>query len=118
MRLLVCGGRDYSNNQMVVACLNAYLNDDLVIITGYDPDDVQFQGADQLAYEWARRQGVPVMTFPAAWRIWGRSAGPRRNARMVWDAKPQQALAFPGGNGTADAIAKARAANIPVKEVG
>ena len=38
---------------------------DLVIGAGYDPNDPKFQGADQLAVEWAKAHGVPGFCYPA-----------------------------------------------------
>ena len=58
------------------------------------------------------------MIFPAAWNKWGYSAGPRRNAWMIEYGKPDHVLAFPGGPGTADMVRRARAAGIPVTEIG
>lgn len=107
MKLLVCGGRDYDDQSAVAWELNRYAmqHDDLAIICGYDPDDRRFQGADQLAFEWAVRMKVPVFPFPAPWKLKGRAAGPIRNRRMRDWGRPDAALAFPGGRGTADMCA-------------
>jgi hypothetical protein len=37
---------------------------------------------------------------------------------MIDEGKPELVIAFPGGSGTADMVRRARAANIPVIEVG
>ena len=45
------------------------------------------------------------------------NAGPRRNARMLAEGKPDLVVAFPGGRGTADMVSKARAAKVEVMEI-
>jgi len=119
MRLLVCGGRAYGDAGALAWELNrwAVQHDNLVVICGYDPDDERFQGADQLAFEWARAHGVPVFPFPAPWRKFGRSAGPRRNRRMRDWGCPEKVVAFPGGRGTADMCEAAQESGIRVHHV-
>lgn len=113
-RLLVCGGRTYSDEQALAWELSrwAMRHDGLEIITGYDPDNVRFQGADQLAHEWALANGIPAFPFPAPWRLKGNYAGPFRNQRMLDFGKPHGVVAFPGGRGTADMCARAEKAGI------
>lgn len=113
-RLLVCGGRTYSEERALAWELSrwAMRHDGLEIITGYDPDNVRFQGADQLAHEWALANGIPAFPFPAPWRIKGNYAGPFRNQRMLDFGKPHGVVAFPGGRGTADMCARAEKAGI------
>lgn len=120
MRELICGGRDFRDQDALRAYLDGVLalDPDLIVIVGYDPDDPKFQGADELAYCWAKDRGVPVMPFPAPWHRFGRSAGPRRNGRMLADAKPQRVRAFPGGDGTMNMVARADRAGVPVEKVG
>lgn len=72
------------------------------------------RGADTLAGEWAVAKVVPVEVYPAQWETDGKAAGPRRNARMLAEGRPGAVLAFPGGAGTADMVARARAAGVPV----
>ncbi len=67
-------------------------------------------GADQCAKDWALGNGINYKGYPAAWTSYGRSAGFLRNTVMAGVA--QACIAFPGGNGTADMVAKARAANL------
>jgi len=117
MRLLVCGGRDYADKAHVWGELDRELAADpnLVICVGYDPEDPRFQGADQLAYEWAKARGVRGSAFPAHWKAHGRSAGPKRNRRMFAAFSPDRIKFFPGGRGTADMCSVGLAAGIPVE---
>lgn len=50
-------------------------------------------GADLLAGGWAHAHGVFEEAYPADWSQ-GKSAGPRRNARMLAEGKPDRGLAF------------------------
>ena len=47
----------------------------------------------------------------------GHCGGPKRN-QMMLDQKPDIVLAFPGGRGTADMIARAEQAGVEVVKVG
>jgi hypothetical protein len=102
------------------AALRQYLSEypDLEIICGYDPNDERYQGADQLAYEWASAHGVPRQAFPARWTTYRRAAGPIRNGQMLAEGEPRWVIAFPGGRGTADMIRRARAAGYIVGRYG
>jgi hypothetical protein len=66
-----------------------------------------------LAGKWAESQGVTVEAYPADWKKHGRAAGPIRNQRML-DENPDILVAFPGGKGTADMVARARKASLTV----
>jgi hypothetical protein len=52
------------------------------------------RGADEIAMRYAVGRGVNVEAYPARWDLEGRSAGPRRNARMLAFGKPDKAIAF------------------------
>lgn len=130
MKILVCGGRDFRNGALIDRVL-----DDLHFGTGPDggPGGTQrlitcvvtggARGADQGAECWARMRGVPYRGYPAQWDDHGKGAGPRRNAEMLrLEHQPVGrriglVVAFPGGNGTADMVRRAREAGIEVMEV-
>lgn len=106
MRLLVCGGRDFTDRDWLYSVL-----DDIkpaVVIHGAAP------GADTLAGDWAKERGVPVEAYPADWDKHGRAAGPIRNSRMLREGKPDLVLAFPGGRGTANMVKQAGQAGVGV----
>ena len=110
MRVLVCGGRDYSNISAVrhaLCALHAKRGITLLIEGGA-------LGADRLAREWAIASSVPHQTFNADWTAHGKAAGPMRNDRMIAEGKPDGVVAFPGGRGTSDMIGKARSAGVKV----
>ncbi len=106
----VCGGRDYSDVGAVNRALRKHTLPDDVIVHG------DAWGADKLAEGWAEYHGHSVIRVPALWKRHGRGAGPRRNA--VISALPlAKLIAFPGGVGTADMVARARKAGLEVVEV-
>ena len=109
MKVLVCGGRDYADSAKVAAVLNEI--DPLVVINGGAP------GADTLASGWAITHNVPYVEIKANWGKDGKAAGPIRNQRMIDKCKPDLVVAFPGGRGTADMVARARKAGVSVREV-
>lgn len=126
-RVLVCGGRDYGTrmteegytviNTAEVENLNITLDSlkteftDLVIIQG------EARGADTLAKDWALRNKVMTLSFPANWKQYGKSAGYRRNTQMLEEGKPDIVIAFPGGRGTEMMCEIAETAGITVRRV-
>jgi hypothetical protein len=114
MRVLVCGGRDFSDTAFAYDTLDR-LDRELgidVVIEGHAP------GADRIAGYWARRAGKENRKYVAIWDVHGRAAGPMRNQQMIDDGKPDVVIAFPGGSGTADMIRRAEAAGVKVIRMG
>jgi len=111
MRVLVCGGRNYRDIRSVFAALDGLQPGPTFIIHGGAP------GADACAAEWADKRGVESKAYHAAWQTHGRAAGPIRNQKMLDHGKPELVVAFPGGNGTADMVRRAKAAGVTVWEV-
>jgi len=109
-RVLVCGGRDFSETQRACTCLDR-LRVSHSIETVIDGGA---RGADGIASFWARSRGLENVTFKADWRTHGKAAGPIRNQRMIDEGKPDLVVAFPGGRGTADMVRRAEAAGVPV----
>lgn len=106
----------------VKSCISAYV---LCHSRCYDPDDNWLpsditiisgaaRGVDRLASEWAVIHWCGLEEFPADWEKYGKAAGIIRNQQMLDEGKPNIVLAFPGGNGTANMIAKAEKAAIKV----
>ncbi len=113
MRVLVCGGRDFSDRDVVFGTLHdlAEQHGWLTIIEG------GATGADSLAREWAKLCHHGVVTFRADWHSHGKAAGPIRNQLMIDGGKPDIVVAFPGGKGTADMVKRARAAQMQIIEI-
>lgn len=108
IRVIVCGGRAYSNRDELFSQLSRIhrLRGISLVIHG------SASGADRLAGEWALNSGVETMPCPADWSL-GKKAGPIRNSHML-SLKPDGVIAFPGGAGTKDMISKAIKAGLPV----
>lgn len=117
MRVLVCGGRHFTDRSAVARALAPYKPKTTMAVSEHKIIHGGASGADKLAGEWAECFGVPFRIFPAQWDRDGKAAGPIRNQRMIDEGKPDIVVAFPGGRGTADMIAKARKAGIEVIEV-
>lgn len=125
MKILVCGGRDFDNYGLLEEKLNYIYwnpydwdnsiewetNEDMEIISG------MAKGADSLAARYAQEYGHILHKFPADWKTHGKAAGPIRNQQMIDEGKPDLVVAFPGGNGTADMVRRAKKHGIEVVEV-
>lgn len=112
IKVLCCGGRDYSNNVKVDEVMDWYRSHFgfFMLIEG------GAKGADRLCRLWAQAKGLPVVTIEANWNFYGRRAGGVRNKWMA-DLKPDVVVAFPGAVGTASMVRIAREEGIEVQEV-
>ena len=113
MRVLVAGGRNYTDREAIYSLLDALHNQTTIstIING------GCTGADALAASWGRSRLVHVETYFADWTNHGRAAGPIRNRRMIQEGKPDMAILFPGGHGTLDMARQLRSNNVPTQVV-
>ena len=111
MRILVCGGRDYTtqaNKYKVISVLDE-CEPSLIISGGAT-------GADRHAEGWARYNEIAFLVVPAQWEKHGKAAGPIRNKRML-SIKPDLVIAFLGGKGTANMISLAKKQGIEVRKI-
>jgi hypothetical protein len=129
MKILVCGGRDFSDADLLCKFLNQ-----LHAKTGFTSlAHGAAKGADSLAKSWARAKGIREFGYPAPWddvtlqgsvirhhpdgRPYNAAAGRLRNQWMLDVERPDMVVAFPGGKGTAHMVKIAREAGVPVVEV-
>lgn len=125
MKVLVCGGRDYDNHDAFQRAMlehvgkrsQYYAEDD-----NWLPSDIHIiaggaGGADTMAIDWAVVNWCGFTEYPADWKTHGKAAGPIRNQQMLDEGRPDLVVAFPGGRGTADMVARARKAGVEVIEV-
>lgn len=107
MKVAIVGSRDYRDMRRVREYLET-LDHDTVIVTGCAI------GVDAWARSISRTLDMRCEVYTADWQKHGRAAGPLRNTEIVsacdrlvafWDGKSR---------GTADSIAKAKAAGKPV----
>ena len=81
MRIIVCGGRYFSDRSVVFWALDLlHSRREIMLVIHGD-----CRGADRLARSWARRHEVPDLSFRAQWHRHGDAAGPIRNRQMLED---------------------------------
>ena len=110
MRVLVFGGREYSDRQRVFRALDALHAKHTVTLVIHGGA----RGADTLGGQWAQERGLPVKVFMADWNTHGKRAGPLRNQQMLDEGKPDAAVGFPGGTGTQDMAGRLAKAGVKV----
>lgn len=112
MRVLVCGSRHWLDKATIKQELETIKNISVVIHGAC-------RGADILAAQVAKELNIPIEEFPADWKLYGLSAGPKRNQQMLDEGKPDYVLAFHeninSSKGTKDMISRAAKANINYK---
>jgi hypothetical protein len=63
MKVLVCGGRDFSDRELLTTTLNW--------VNGMRPISLLIEGgargADRLAHVWAIAKGIPIQSYEADW---------------------------------------------------
>lgn len=128
LKVLVCGGRDFTDHDLVSKTLDALADEfnlwappdsygntlplRLHIISG------GADGADSLATDYAMVNWTGYTEYPADWKKHGRAAGPIRNQQMLIEGKPDLVIAFPGGKGTLDMVRRAKKAGVEVRKIG
>ena len=120
-RIIVCGGRQYTNRVVIERALWALLrkHGPFVLVHG------DCRGADRTAEAMADiinaveednggdPESIEVERHPADWRAHGRRAGPLRNRHMA-SLGAIGCVAFPGQRGTASMVDIAKNHGIPV----
>lgn len=125
MKVLVCGGRDFTDRRRLISFL-----DKLCYERGWKTPEDEYgnwlpaitiihggaKGADSLADDYAVVNWTGLEVYPADWKNHGKSAGYIRNKQMLEKGKPDIVVAFPGGKGTKMMKELARKAGIEVVE--
>lgn len=109
-RIAIVGSRDFKNLHRVIAYVDSLPETTIVVSGGA-------RGVDTVAEQVANRRGLQTHIFYAQWKRYGKSAGMRRNREMIDTV--DEVVAFWDGQsrGTEQAIAYAKANNIPVKVI-
>lgn len=81
MKLIVAGGRDFTDTNRMIAELqklveSGEITDSPELVCG------MARGADMLAYSLWTNNRMPIHNFPANWNKHGKSAGYKRNQEM------------------------------------
>lgn len=77
MRIIIAGGRDFTNTEVGFACLDSLVMTNDVIISGHA------SGADHIGELYAQKNNLQCVQYPANWNKYGRAAGPIRNEEMA-----------------------------------
>lgn len=99
-KIVVTGGRSYSNDTLLFKILSSFNIECLYVGDA--------TGADELAIKYANSCNIPTRVFKADWVKYGKAAGPIRNYEML-DAAGEMAIvvAFLGGLGTKNCCSQA-----------
>ncbi len=98
MNVIIAGGRDIEVTEVAIQNVVDFLKEvgATTVMSGGAP------GGDKIGEEAAKRLGLPIGTYKAQWKLFGKSAGPIRNEEM---AKVGHILGYlPGGTGTTDMV--------------
>ncbi len=78
MKIIVAGGRTFTDQNMGFAYLSKLLkSENLCIISG------DANGADTIGKNFAKTQNLDLIIVPAMWHVYGKSAGYHRNTIMA-----------------------------------
>lgn len=79
MKIIVAGGREFNNYELLKEKLDELIgeNTDIEIVSG------MARGADTLGIQYAKERGYKIKEFPANWDKYGKSAGYKRNEEMA-----------------------------------
>ena len=110
--LLIAGSRDFDDAETFEKVVREHVTKETVIVEG------AAKGADMMAREYARVNGLRFVEFKPDWRKYGRAAGPKRNDEMTEYISDRNgaALYFWDGQskGTKQCIESAKKRGIPV----
>lgn len=78
-RIIVCGGRDFTDKKKFSKYLDIILSryENIEIVSG------GAKGADSFSEEYAHEHGISITIFKANWSKYGKAAGPIRNKEML-----------------------------------
>ena len=109
MKIIVCGGRDFTDCEFVFAALDHFNKKhpvSLVIEGGA-------KGADAIGALWAKHNKIDCWKVTADWDKHGKAAGHIRN-RLMLDLEPDAVIAFPCGKAAANMVQQATAAGVKI----
>jgi hypothetical protein len=90
-RVIVAGGRDFNDQELMDKVLDHYLEERLTADTHITIVSGRARGADLLGERWARDRGnyfnVSSNVFKPDWDLHGKSAGYKRNVTMADNAE-------------------------------
>jgi SLOG family YspA-like protein len=113
--ILCCGDRNWTNAETILTALSRFANQEITVIHG------NASGADRMSALIASKLGFKVIAFTPDWNLYGRSAGPIRNRKMLVEGKPDLVLAFHNdlekSKGTKNMVNQARRKGVKVEVI-
>jgi len=113
-KIVIAGCRNFKNYKIAKEYIDFCISDikkkyKLIFISG------GCSGADLLGEQYAKENGYPLEIYPANWKKYGKSAGPKRNKLMAENC--DYVICFWDGQsrGTKSMIDYARALGKPIK---
>jgi putative cell wall-binding protein len=99
-KVIIAGGRDFADYELLKQTLDLFLKDkiDVAIVSG------AAKGADKLGEKYAKERNIPILSYPANWDKYGKSAGYIRNKEMAINADALVAFWDQTSKGTKDMI--------------
>ena len=130
-RIIIAGGREFNDYELLRKTLNEYFESTLnvePVVTERGSLCIEIisggaKGADSLGEKYAEEYRIPVIRYPADWKKYGRAAGPKRNEEMAraaaTDGISGVLFAFWNGtsSGTANMIKTAEKYKLDVKVI-
>lgn len=114
MIVIVCGGRNFTNTQLIYKALDTIDNNFGITVLVHG----DCWGVDKISNTWGSvHSTIKCFPRPANWRLNGKRAGPIRNREMIDEFQPDLIIAFPGGKGTENMKQLGRQHDIMVIEV-
>ena len=79
MKVIIAGTRDFNDYASLKRICDYLLSEIAIdaILCG------ECRGVDLMGKRYAEERGIPVESYPADWKRYGRAAGPKRNAQMA-----------------------------------
>jgi hypothetical protein len=89
--VIITGSRDLQNYPQVKLALDIeHTKEPITLVVQGGAN-----GADYLASVWARENNIPCVEVLAEWSLHGKSAGPKRNRKMLLAYPSARVIAFP-----------------------
>jgi len=121
MKVIIAGGRDFNDYELLVRKCNKILRNikDVEVISGkqktIDKEGNEY-GADFLGERYAESKGYKIKSFPYL-KQYGRAGGPMRNEQMADYADALIAFWDGGSRGTADMIERAKSHGLKIRVI-
>lgn len=108
MKTIIAGSRDIGDYDFVKKA---------IVESGFKITEVISgcaTGVDTLGEQWAKENNIPIKRFPADWKQYGMSAGPRRNTQMGDYGDALIAIPSPDSRGTLHMVSYAKSKGLKV----